>query len=194
MPESKYSVRFNVKRIVYAEIIKDDASGFTYGPIKTFAEPMQVQMTYSLAQGKVYGGGVQKVNMAKVTGATLKIDVNKLAIEVKADIYGNTYADGVRTVGKDDQAKEIAIGYEMESTGDNREFDWLLKGTPQPAGKSTQQTTDNINFSTDTIDINFVPRAFDGALHKDADTANPDFTTVKAETFLATIPGGTLAA
>jgi phi13 family phage major tail protein len=91
-----------------------------------------------------------------------------------------------------DQAKEIAIGYEMESTGDHREFDWLLKGIPQPAGKSTEQVTDNIKFSTDTIDINFVPRDFDKALHKDADTANPDFTEAMATAFLNTIPGGTL--
>jgi hypothetical protein len=95
MGNSVYSVRFNVKRIVYALIIKDDSTSYTYGPIKAFADPMQVQMSYSLAQGKLYGGGVQKINMAKVTGATLKIDINKLPIEVKAEILGNKMENGV---------------------------------------------------------------------------------------------------
>jgi phi13 family phage major tail protein len=183
---------FNVKRIVYAKILKDDTTAFNHGPIKNFGAPMQVALTPSYATGVLYGGGVKTEDMSKITGAALKADVNKVPIEVRADIYGHEYSGGELIVHKDDQAPEIAIGYEMEATGNNQEFVWLFKGRAKPFAKTVQQTTDNMNFSTDSIEIGFVPREHDGELKRDADTANPDFTSEKAATYLDTIPGGTL--
>ena len=183
---------FNVKRIVYAVITKDDSTAFNHGPIKEFGAPMQVQLTPSYATGTLYGGGVKTEDMSKITGIALKVDVNKVFIEVRADIYGHTYANGELITHENDQAKEIAIGYEMESSGNHREFVWLFKGKPKPFAKTVQQTTDNFNFSIDSIEIGFLFREHDGELKRDADTANSDFTSEKAATYLDTIPGGEL--
>jgi phi13 family phage major tail protein len=190
MPSVKAN-RFNVSKIVYAVITKDDSTGYVYGPVKKFGDPMQVQLTPEFASGKLYGGGVKKEDITKLTGAALKVDVNKVPIEVRAEIYGHAYTDGVLTENKDDQAVDIAIGYEMEQTGDNLEQVWLLKGKAKPFGSTVQQSTDNINFSTDSIDIGFMPTEYTGDIKKDADTANADFTAEDATTFLTTIPGGT---
>ncbi len=195
MPESVKTVRFNVSKLVFAIITQDTATGYIHKAVRKLGEPMQVQLTYTLATGTVYGAGVKQFTKTKVTGAALQLDINKVPIEIRAEIYGNKYENGVRSVNKNDQAKMIAVGYEVEAMSDNedkREMDWLFKGKAQPFGKTTQQTTDNINASTDTMTIDFVPRDFDGDIHKDADTANPDFTEEAAETFLNTVPGGTL--
>lgn len=195
MPESVKSVRYNVSRLVFAIIVQDTAAGFIYQPVKKLGEPMQVQLTYTLATGSVYGRGVKQFTITKITGATLQLDINKILIEIRAELYGNKYENGILSVNEGDQAKTIAIGYELENVSDNgnkKEMEWLLKGKPQPFGKTTQQVTDSINISTDTMTIDFVPREFDGDIHKIADTANPEFTETAAETFLSTVPGGTL--
>jgi phi13 family phage major tail protein len=194
MPNSVKANVFNVKRIVYTVISKDDSTAFNFGPIKAFGAPMQVQLTPSYASGTLYGGGVKTEDMSKITGVALKADVNKVPIEVRAEIYGHEYTAGELITHKDDQPKEIAIGYEMESTGDNQEFVWLFKGKAKPFAKTVQQTTDNINFSTDSIEIGFIPREHDGELKRDADTANPEFTSAVAAVYLDTVPGGTLVA
>jgi len=185
--------RFNVSRIVYSVLSKDDATAYIFGPIKKFGDPMTVQLTPSYATGKLYGGGVIKEDMSKLTGAVLKVDVNKVAIEVRAEIYSHNYTDGVLTTNKKDQPKDIAIGYEIEQTGDNIELVWLLKGKAKPFGSNVQQSEDNIKFSTDSIEIGFMPTEFTGDIKKDGDTANTDFTAEMAAAFLNTIPGGSLA-
>jgi phi13 family phage major tail protein len=192
MPQSVKANRFNIKRIVYSVISKDDASAFNYGTIKKFADPMQVQYTPTLATGIQYGGGVKTEDMSKMTGGVLQVDVNKIPIEVRAEILGHTYAAGVLTEKPSDQPKDIAIGYELDETGDNTELVWLYKCKAKPFASSTQQTTENINFSQDTLNIGVMPRVFDGAIRAFGDTANADFTPEMATAFLATIPGGTL--
>jgi phi13 family phage major tail protein len=192
MSNSVKANRFNVSKIVYAAISKDDKTGYEHGTIKKFGEPMQVQFTPSYATGVLYGGGVKQEDMSKLTGGTLKVDINKLPIEVRSEILGHKYENGVLIENKNDQPIDIAIGYEIEQTGNHRELIWLLKGKAKPIGSSIQQTTDNINYSTDSIDIGFMPRDYNGDIKADGDTANADFTNSAAESFLETIPGGTL--
>lgn len=191
-PTSVKANRFNVKRIVYAEVLEDTAESYKYGPIKTFGAPMQVQFTPTYASGVLYGGGVKTEDISKLTGGTLKADVNKVPAEVIADIYGHKFENGIVHDNKDDQPKDIAIGYEVEQTGNNRELVWFFKGKAKPYGSNVQQTTENMNFSTDSIDIGLVPREFDGDLKVFGDTAHPTFTDAMADAFLNSIPGGTL--
>lgn len=192
MAGSTKANRFNIKRSVYAVITKDDNTGVICGSVEKFGDPMQVQLTPTYATGTLYGGGVKKEDITKITGITMKFDVNKIPIETRAIIGGHAYEDGVLTESKDDQAPDIAVGYEVEETENHSEYVWLFKGKAKPVGSTVQQSTDNINFSTDSIDIGFVPREFDGKLKDYADTANAEFTTEKAATYLDTVPGATL--
>jgi len=192
MPVSVKANRFNITRSVYAVISKDDATAVNHGTIKTLGEPMTVQLTPSYASGTLYGGGVKTEDLSMMTGATLKLDLNKIAIEDQAIIGGHTYALGVMSEKAGDQAPDIAIGYEVEETGNNKEFVWLLKGKAKPIASSRQQMTDNINYSTDSLEVGFVPRKFDKKIRDFGDTANADFTSIIAVTYLDTVPGATL--
>ena len=192
MSASVKANRFNITRSVYAVITKDDATGVTHGAVKKLGEPMSVQLTPSYASGVFFGGGVKTEDLSKMTGAALKLDVNKIAIEDRAIIGGHTYANGVMSEKAGDQAPEIAVGYEVEETGGHKELVWLLKGRAKPIADSRQQSTDNISFSQDSLEIGFVPRVFDKKIRDYGDTANADFTPEIATAYLDTVPGGTL--
>ena len=72
-----------------------------------------------------------------------------------------------------DEAPYIAAGYKVEQTNGKCELIWLLKGRAQPINSSVQQSTDSLNFSTDSITINFIPRDYDNEIRYFADSG-PD--------------------
>lgn len=191
MGQSSKANRINVKNLKYTVIIEDTETSFTTGEIKNFAKAMQVQITPTVATGTLYGDGAKQEDLAKLTGVTLQVDANKIPIEVKAEVNGNKYENGVLQENKDDQPKDIAVGFEVEQTNNKRELIWLYKGKVQPFANTVQQATDNINFSTDTLTINFIPRELDGNIRAIGDTANAEFTDVMADTFLTKVPGST---
>lgn len=185
----KKTNRINIKNVVYAKCIKDDISGVQYSEIKPLAKAMQVQISPGLAKGVLYGDGVKQEVISKLTGLTLTLDSNKIPIDVRADIQGNKYENGVLVENADDQAPDIAIGYMVEQTEKTAEYIWLLKGKSQPMGSNVQQTTENINFSTDALIVEFVPREFDGDVRHFADSADSTFTSEMAAQWFTKVPG-----
>jgi len=189
MAEVKKANRINVKNMVYSIVMKDDLESIEYGPIKSFAKAMQIQVTPSVATGTLYGDGVKQEAIGKLTGLTVVADINKLPINVRTEILGIEYVDGVATEKAGDEPKEIALGYMVEQTGNTAEYIWLLKGRPQPYASTVQQQDDNIKFSTDSVTIEFVPREHDTEIRKFADSADSDFTKEKQDNWFKTVPG-----
>lgn len=181
--------RINVKDLVYC-ILTSDVAGTTpvYGAVKPFAKAMQIQITPAVASGTLYGDGVQQEKLSKLTGLTVAFDVNKIPIEVMAEILGHTYSNGVLREKASDTPPYIAVGYKVEQTGGKQELVWLLKGSAQPPNASVQQATESINFSTDSITVDFIPREYDGELRWYGDTANADLTTSAVSSWFTTGP------
>lgn len=192
MPNSAKANKYNVKKIVYTTIIKDDGLVFQHSVIKKFSDVEQVQFTPTVATGVKYGNGKKTEDVSVLTGGELVVDSNKVPIEVRADIYNLDYTSGVLSEKVGAQPKDIAIGIEIEQTGNYRELVWFLKGKPRFGAQSNQQSTDNITFSTDSITIGLVGRELDGKVRMIMDTANADATDEAADAFLTTVPGGTL--
>lgn len=190
MPPVKAN-RINVKKLVYAEVLTDTTVETTYGEVKAVAPAMQIQLTPAVSTGTLYGDGVKQEVVSKLTGLTTVLDINKLPINVRADWYGHKYENGTIIVNKDDVPKTIALGYMVEQTKKVNEYVWLYKGTPQPYAATVQQATDSINFSTDSITIEFVVRDSDGDLYKFADSADSEFTEAMAEAWFEEVGGGT---
>lgn len=172
-PSSK-SNRINVKNLVYAVLTSDDASGVSYDSVNPLAKAMTIEVTPSQATGVLYGDGAQQENLAKLTGLSAALEVNKVAIEHRAIIQGHTYENGVMIYSASDEAPYIAIGYQVEGTNGFSEYVWLLKGRVQEGNQNASQATDKINFTTDKMTINFIPREFDKYLEFTGDSSNSD--------------------
>lgn len=185
---SKKSNRINIARPVYSLILTDTAEGTTYGPVKQFGKAMQVQITPQVTTGVLYGEGSKEEDLPKLKGLAVAIDINKLFTETRAEIMGNTKIDGIVIEKDGDEPPYMALGYEVEQTGNTKEQVWLLKGRAQPANQTIQQSTDNINFSTDSVTINFIPRESDKQIRFYGDTADSDYSAAQATVFFATGP------
>lgn len=187
--KSKRAYRMNVRGMVYAIVVSDSEAGTVYGDVKPFASARQIQISPTIATGEIYGDGAKEVSISKTTGYDVQVDINKVAVEVNAEIYGHTInSDGILVIGERDQPKELALGFEVEQDGNEREVVWLLKGSPQPFGNTVQQTQNDISFSTDSIKISFVKRQSDGNFYVMGDTAYEGFTGEAADKFLLSVP------
>lgn len=178
---SQKSNRINVKNLVYCVMTSDNSMGVSYDTVKDLAKAMTIEVTPAQATGVLYGDGSQQENIAKLTGIATKLEVNKIAIEDRAVILGHKYENGVLIKSASDEAPYIAMGYKVEGTNNYAEYVWLLKGRAQEISSSVQQQNDKINFSTDILNINFIPRDYDDFIEFDADTANENFTDTQAE-------------
>lgn len=185
---SKKSNRINVARLVYCLLLTDTAEGTTYGPVKPFGKAMQIQLTPQVATGTLYGDGNKEEDVGMLKGIAVAVDTNKVFAETRAEIMGNTIVDGIVIEKAGDQPPDIAVGYEVEQLGGTKEQVWLLKGKAQPGNQTIQQSTDNLNFSTDSTTINFIPRESDSQIRFFGDTANTDYTAAQAAAFFESGP------
>ena len=182
------SNRINVKNLKYCLLTTDDSTGTTYGEVKDFGKAMQIQLTPSVSKGELYGEGVKQEDVSILNGIAVVADVNKVFAEVRAEICGNEFKDGVVIEAAGDEPPYIALGYEVEQTHGKSEFIWLLKGQAQPINATTKQSEGNVTFSTDSVTINFIPRESDQWLRFFGDAANPDFTDAQAAKWFTTGP------
>ena len=190
---SKRSYKINVKNPVYCKLTSDTLSGVSYGSVISLGEAMQIQLTAVSSSGQLYGNGSIVDSSSKLTGLTAIFDATKIPIEVKADIYNQTYTDGVLQEKAGEQANYIALGYEIEQTTGDSQYVWLLKGRPQPLNENVQQSEANITYSTDQMTIEFVRRVYDDMLRYYADAANADFTAAQAAAWFSAGPTSPVA-
>lgn len=188
MNVSAKSNRINVKNLVFCTLTSDDSTGVVYGDVNPLAKAMTIEVTPSQATGVLYGDGAQQENLAKLTGLAAALEVNKIAIENRAIIQGHTYENGVMIYSADDEAPYIAIGYEVEGTNGYSEYVWLLKGRVQEGNQNASQATDRINFTTDKMTINFIPREYDRYLEFTADSANSELESDQVDDWFVTGP------
>lgn len=194
MKKSTTTYRINIKEPVYAEVLSDENEGTTYGEVKSLGEAQQAQVTASVASGQLYGNGAIVDSSAMLTGLSMVLSTTKIPIEAQVDIYNYEVKDGVVQVKAGTKPKYIAVGYEVEQTNGSRELVWLLKGRPQPLNSDVKQSEGNINYSTDSITIDFVRRKSDGMLKFFADEANPELTKAQADTWFKEGPAKPISA
>lgn len=185
---SAKSYRINITNPVYALLTADAKDAVTYGEVKPLGEAMQVQLTPSVATGKLHGNGVVKEDISKLKGIAMAFDATKIPIEDRAIIQGHQYKNGVMVEKDGDEAPYLAFGYMVEGTNGKAEYVWMLKGRSAPMNETHKQSEDNITFSTDTVNINFIPREKDKEIRYFADSANADFTAAQAEAWFKTGP------
>lgn len=187
--EKVRAYRTNVKNPVYCKMLTDNKSGVTYETdIRALGEAMQIQLTAQTASGELFGNGLKVDTEDRLVSIALALDITKIPANAAAEIQGNKIVDGVIIESAEDQAPYIAVGYEIESSGKNREYIWLLKGKAQPINDSVQQRTTSVNYSTQTLNIGFIPREFDKNIKFYADTTHEDFTEAQAEKWFKGAP------
>lgn len=177
--------RVNIKNFHYALLTKDDSTGVTYDTVNAIPGLMSLKMTPSLAEGKLYGDGIVRDQMSKIDSIAVEMEINKVPIEDRAAMLGQTCTNGVIEESESDEAPYLAIAFEIEKTGSGAEFVWLYKGKLSPIEDNTQQKTNSLTYQSQTAKFEFVPRENDGKIRKFADSDGTGYVDVSATWFTA---------
>ncbi len=116
------------KDFYIAKVTQNDATAYvTEKPIK-LARAIKAKVTEKWTSEKLYSDdGVEEV-INSYEGTEIEIEVNQLAPQDRAELFGQLYENGFLVKSSDDVAPEMALGWRERKTNNKYEFKWLYCG------------------------------------------------------------------
>lgn len=176
--------KMNVKNCKYAPVSVDTTETYTLGTAVNLPAIRTVDIAFTLATGELYGDGEIVSKRAKLTGATLRLGIDKLSQAARAAMLGHTVdGNGIMSIKTTDTPAKIAMYMEIELDDGGFEAVWLLSGKAQPVNITGNQSETSINYTTDEMTVDFIRREKDKKVIMYADTDNEDFDATAQAAF-----------
>ena len=183
----KVIARMNVRDVHIAFLIKDSINGAEWEPPEKIPGVMQIQVSPQVASASLFGDGRRRHHVSIVTGYDVTLDHNMIPPKIMARMRGQTYDDatGVRRSNTRDQAAACAVGWTVDLIGEYEEVTWLPKCVIAPSDRNIQQTTESIEYSTDSLTVTSLSLEYNGDFEYQADTTgtSSNFTKEVAAKF-----------
>ena len=141
------------KRLVYAEVTKDDASGYTTGAVKTLAPVQEIAKTVETSSAVHYYDNKGAVVIDSEGADTVTFTIAIPSDAVLAEITGRTYDSTKKAFIESKRKKKVfAVGYVLGEVGDDADdqYVWRYKGSfndPDVSAKTEDDGTDASNMS-----------------------------------------------
>lgn len=135
-----------VSNLVYAEVLTDDADGYTTGEVKVLAPVAEIgKSTESSSEAHYYDN--KPLIVVDSTGADeITCTVAGIPAEVVADITGQYFDKDLGVMIEGERTpKTFALGYETKKTDGTKVCVWRLKGTfaiPEETAATEDDGTD----------------------------------------------------
>ena len=159
--------------IYIAKVTKNDTTGYeTDTPVK-LARAMSGKISDKFTVEKIYSDDGTEDTNEYYQGTDVELEVNSLAPQDKALLFGHLYEKGYLVKNKDDKAPEVAVGYRAKKLNNKYEFTWLYCGTfGQGYDDNYATQEDKVTTQTATIKGAFNERACDGNFAVQVDESN----------------------
>lgn len=174
--EAKTIVRSRTKSfrdLHVALVTENTATGYTTGTPVKLARAIKGKVSDKYSTEKIYSDdGVEEVTES-YEGTDVEFEVNSLAPQDKALVFGHMYENGFLTKNKNDKAPEVAVGYRAKKMNGKYEFSWLYVGTfGQGYDDNYETEADKVTTQTATLKGSFYERAIDGDIQIQVDESN----------------------
>lgn len=125
----KYFEYRGVRNAVYAEVIQDDAEGFTTGTVKDFTGVAEIGKTTDSANETHYYDNLPAIIIDSVGSDEISVNASGIPFDVLAEVTGQYYnaATGL-LVEQEGTPKYFAFGYITDKTDGTAVLVWRLKG------------------------------------------------------------------
>lgn len=119
-----------VEGLVYAEVTKDDETGYTTGEVKPLAGVAEIGRTTETSNEAHYYDNVPAIVISSTGSDEVTCTVSGIPLDVLADITGQAYDEttGAFIEGERD-VKYFALGYKTKKTNGDEVYVWRYKGT-----------------------------------------------------------------
>lgn len=178
MPESTVEkiVRSRTKsfRDIHVALVKENTatSYVTETPVK-LARAIKGKISDKFTTEKIYSDDTVEDVSTTYEGTEVELEVNSLAPQDKALLFGHLYENGFLVKNKEDKAPEVAIGYRAKKLNGKYEFVWLYVGTFGQGFEDNYETeADKATTQTATLKGDFYERQIDKNYHNSVDESN----------------------
>lgn len=117
-----------VENAVYAEVTKDDATGYVTGPVKPLVGLSEVGKTTDSSNEAHYYDNIPAIVVSSTGADKIALNTAGIPFDVLADITGQYYEGGM-LVEQERTPKYFALGYITNKTDGSEVLVWRLKGT-----------------------------------------------------------------
>ena len=165
MPEGQVlkTRRKALKDIYIALVTKNSAIEYATETPTKLGRSISAKVTFKKNVDKTRSDDSVEEVIESDEGIEIEFDVNKLSPEQKAILRGATYKNGMLVYNKDDQAKEVAIGWRARNTNGKYEFVWYYCGKFNGGWSEDYETEqDKIKTQTAKMKGTFYSREKDG--------------------------------
>ena len=158
-----------VSDLVYAEVTKDDSTGFQTGTVKSLAGVAEISKASNTSSETHWYDNLPAIVVQSQAADEITINASALPLDVLAELKGQVYDATTGTYIEDEGATKFwSIGYRTFTTDGREMMVWRMKGTIS-VGDETHQT------KSDGTDANGQELTFTGVstVHKFTKTGKP---------------------
>lgn len=174
MPETIIRSRTKSFRDLHVALVtQNTAQGYTTGTPVKLARAISAKVSDKYTTEKIYSDDGVEETITNYEGTDVEFEVNSLAPQDRALLFGHLYENGYLVKGKDDKAPEVAIGYRAKKLNGKYEFTWLYCGKFGQGNEDSYETeSDKVKTQTNSLKGSFYERAKDGLFEIQVDESN----------------------
>lgn len=180
-----------LRKLYYAKLTKDDATGVTYSSPVKLANAIELNITPNSESTTLFADDGPIATASAMGEIEVEINVDDLPSDVLVDLLGITKdANGVLKFTENFNTPYIALGFSGTKHNGEERLVWLTKGQMNLPEESYKTKEGTVEFQTKTISTKFVKREKDGVWKYQVDTDDAGIgATVKANWFTAVYNG-----
>lgn len=176
MPETatvKRSRFVGLKDIFVAPVLENTESAYTTDTPVKLARAIKAKISDKRSSEDLESDDSTEESLDAYEGTEVEIEVNSLAPQDLALLFGHKYENGYLIKNRNDRAPEVALGYRARKLNGKYEFVWLYVGR-FAEGKDTNRETygKKPTAQTETVKGTFHERAIDGNIETSVDEDN----------------------
>ncbi len=176
---------------VYAEVLKDDSEGITYGAVKDFAGVSEISRETESSSEAHYYNNVPAVVVESTGADTVNINSSGIPLDIVAELTGQYYDQATGMfVEQERKSKYFAFGYRTQKTDGTDVLVWRNKGTfsmPNSTHNTQNNSTDANGQSITFTGISTAARSRKTGKPFKAVNVDTSVNPVDADTFLGTV-------
>ena len=144
----------------------------TETPIK-LARAIKAKIDEKWTSEKIYSDDSPEEVINSYEGTDVELEVNALAPQDRAYIFGQLYEKGFLVKSADDQAPEVAIGWRERKLSGKYEFHWLYAGKfAEGISEEANTKEGKLSPTTKTVKGSFYERSMDNRYQISVDEEN----------------------
>lgn len=174
------------KDIYIAKVTQNTATAYTTETPVKLARAIKVKIDEKWTSETIYSDDAPEEVIGAYEGTDVEMEVNALAPQDRALLFGQLYENGFLVKSADDKAPEVAIGWRERKLNGKYEFKWLYVGKfGQGISDEAATKEGKLSPSTKSIKGTFYERSIDSKYEISVDESNLIDENTDAKTAIA---------